>query len=183
MYILFWNCDETGFCLAVASQKVKVKRGASSVHETTGGSARSYITVLGCASASGCALPPFMVYKGIYIKKKWLAHGLAGALYGVSESGWMEGCNFLSWFKKQFVPAVRHLLKTGPVVLFVDRHHSHITLELIQFAQDKGVHLIMLSTKLHPHSATFGRRYLCSCEIRMEKHPLGVQAADTSCQC
>lgn len=139
-----WNCDETGFCLAVASDKVLAKRGARSVHETAGGSSRSYITVLACGSASGCTLPPFTVYKGVYIKKEWMAHGLAAALYGVSESGWMQGSNFLSWFKKLFIPAVSHLLKTGPVVLFVDGHHSHITVDLIAYAREKGVHLYCL---------------------------------------
>jgi len=82
------------------------------------------------------------VYKGVYLKKEWLAQGLAGAMYGVPESGWMEGCTFLSWFKKLFIPVVNHLLKTGPVVLFVDGHHSHVTLDVIQYARDKGVHLI-----------------------------------------
>ena len=72
------------------------------------------------------------------MKKNWLSQGLAGALYGVSDSGWMEVSNFLSWFNKLFIPAVSHLLETGPVVLFIDGHHSHITLELIQSAQDKG---------------------------------------------
>ena len=139
-----WNCDETGFCLAAASDKVLAKRGARSVHETSGGSDRSYITVLGCGSASGCALPPFTVYKEVYVKKYWLSQGLAGSQYGVSESGWMEGPSFLSWFTKQFIPAVSHLLETGLVVLFVDGHHSHITLDLIQSARDKGVHLYCL---------------------------------------
>ena len=68
-----WNCDEIGFCLAVASEKVLAKCGARNVHETTDGSNRSYITVLGCGSACGCALPPFTVYKGVYIKKEWVA--------------------------------------------------------------------------------------------------------------
>ena len=58
----------------------------------------------------------------------------------------MDGSCFLSWFKKLFVPAVRHLLKTGPVVLFVDGHHSHITLDLIEYARTKGVHLKCLPT-------------------------------------
>ena len=51
-----WNCDETGFCLAVTSDKVLAKHGAWTVHETTGGSSRSYITVLACGSGAGCAL-------------------------------------------------------------------------------------------------------------------------------
>ena len=139
-----WNCDETGFCLAASSDRVLAKRGARSVHETTGGSDRSYITVLACGSAAGVGLPPFTVYKGVYIKKEWLIGGLAGAAYGVSESGWMEGSNFLSWCKKIFVPAVSGLLDTGPVVLFVDGHHSHVTVALIQHAREMGVHIFCL---------------------------------------
>ena len=42
-----WNCDETGFCTAVASKVVLTKRGAKTVHEVGGGSGREYITVLG----------------------------------------------------------------------------------------------------------------------------------------
>ena len=54
------------------------------------------------------------------------------------------GCKFLVWFSKSFIPAVSHLLETGPVVLFVDGHHSHITLELIEYAGGRGVHLYWL---------------------------------------
>ena len=42
-----WNCDETGFCTAVASKSVLARRGAKEVHETAGGSGRDFITVLG----------------------------------------------------------------------------------------------------------------------------------------
>ena len=42
-----WNCDETGFCTAVATKSVLAKRGSKNVHETGGGSGREYITVLG----------------------------------------------------------------------------------------------------------------------------------------
>ena len=42
-----WNCDETGFCTAVASKAVLARRGAKEIHETAGGSGRDYITVLG----------------------------------------------------------------------------------------------------------------------------------------
>ena len=41
-----WNCDETGFCIAVASKTVLAKQGAKAVHEVGGGSGREYITVL-----------------------------------------------------------------------------------------------------------------------------------------
>ena len=59
-----WNCDESGLCNASGSWKVLAKRGSRWVHDTAGGSGRSYTTIHGCGSASGVRLPPFVVYKG-----------------------------------------------------------------------------------------------------------------------
>ena len=54
----------------------------------------------------------------------------------------MEGANFLNWFKKLFLPAIAHISTSPGVVLFVDGHHSHLSLELIELAKEKCVHLI-----------------------------------------
>lgn len=72
----------------------------------------------------------------------WTTGGPAGSLYGVSDSGWMERANFLDWFKKLFLPAIEHLATSPGVVLFVDGHHSHLSLELIELAKEKCVHLV-----------------------------------------
>ena len=45
--------------------------------------------------------------------------GPAGCMYSVSDSGWMEGDNFYSWFEKVFIPSVKHLTSDLPVILFV----------------------------------------------------------------
>ena len=134
-----------GFCLAAASDKFLAKCGARNIHETTGGSDRTYCTSLSLPVAQLLdVIFPHSQCTRVYVKKDWLSQGLAGALYRVSDSGWMEAAIFLSWFSKLFIPAVSHLLETGPVVLFVDGHHSHITLELIKYARGKGVHLFCL---------------------------------------
>ena len=139
-----WNADETGFCTAVASQRVLARCGSREVHETGGGSGRDYITVLGAGSADGVRLSPYILYKGVNLYLRWTTSGPAGTLYGVSKSGWMESDNFLEWFNKMFLPAVDHLLRTGAVVLFLDGHHSHLSLSLIRTAKEKGVHLYCL---------------------------------------
>ena len=41
-----WNCDDSGFCTAIASKMVLAKRGTKSVHEDATGSGRQYIIVL-----------------------------------------------------------------------------------------------------------------------------------------
>ena len=139
-----WNGDEAGFVTSGASQRVLARKGAREVHETSGGSGREYHTVLGAGAADGTRLPPFILYKGRNLYLRWTYGGPAGAVYGCSDSGWMEGGNFYSWFKKLFVPAVAHLLRTGPVILFVDGHHSHLTLELVRHAKSQGVHIFCL---------------------------------------
>ena len=111
------------------------------MHETGGGSGQEYITVLDAGSASGVKLPPHIVYKYKHLYNTCCQSGPTGALYGASHSGWMEQANFLPWFEKLFVPAVSHLLSTGPVVLFVDGHNSHISLDLISSARSHGIHL------------------------------------------
>ena len=114
------------------------------MHEIGGGSGREYITVLGCGAADGSRLPPYIVYKGVNLYARWTTGGPPGALYGTSDSGWMESSNFLSWFEKMLLPAVDHLLSEGPVVLFVDGHHSHLSLALVRKARERGVHLMCL---------------------------------------
>ena len=57
-----WNCDETGFCTAVASKAVLTRRGAKEVHETAGGSGRDYITVLGKFLVLWCVTSTFFLF-------------------------------------------------------------------------------------------------------------------------
>ena len=137
-----WNCDETGFCTATTLKTILAKCGEKDVHETLGGSGRDYITILGAGSADGTRLPPFVVYKGKNLWARWMNGGPAGAMYSVSNSGWMEGNNFLEWFTKLFIPAVQNLTTKHHVVLFFDGHHSHLTLDLIESARQSKVHLI-----------------------------------------
>lgn len=139
-----WNCDESGLCNAVVSGRILARKGSKWVHDTAGGSGRSYTTIHGCGSASGIRLPPFIVYKGKHLYTTWTKGGAAGAMYAVSESGWMEKENYESWFKKMFLPAVKHLTESGPVVLFFDGHHSHISVRLIELSRGSNVHLMLL---------------------------------------
>ena len=139
-----WNCDETGLCTAVSAKSLLVRRGTKQVNAVSSGSDYEYITVQTACSASGVWLPPFILYKGKNLYQQWMTGGLTGARYGVSESGWMDTINFLSWFTRHFIPAVKHLTDTGPVPLLFDGHYSHISLELIRQAKQHNVHLACL---------------------------------------
>ena len=47
--------------------------------------------------------------------------------------------NFTSGFLKVFVPAVQDRLKTGPVLLFVDGHNSHLALDVLGLARANNI--------------------------------------------
>lgn len=67
-----WNCDETGFCTSMASKTVLARKGSRNVYECGGGTGHEYYTVLGCGSAAGVRLPPFILYKGKNIYRRWI---------------------------------------------------------------------------------------------------------------
>ena len=60
----------------------------------------------------------------------------------IPDSSWMEGSNFLQWFTKMFVPAVKSMAATASVVLFLDGHHSHISLSLLEEARSNNIHIV-----------------------------------------
>ena len=75
--------------------------------------------------------------------------GPAGSPFSVSDNGWMEAANFKQWFDKIFVPAVKHLTASAPVVLNFYGHHSHIiSIELINAARSNNIHPLCLPPHL-----------------------------------
>ena len=53
-------------------------------------------------------------------------------LYNCSESGWMEGQQFLKWFSKVYVAGTSNL--DGPKLLIFDGHSSHISPQVVDLA-------------------------------------------------
>ena len=43
-------------------------------------------------------LPSYVIFKGKTLYTCWTEGGPAGALFAVSDSGWMEKASFLEWF-------------------------------------------------------------------------------------
>ena len=60
--MLVFNCDETGISIVHKPGKVIAQLGRRNVYAITSAERGKTHTVLSCVSASGCALPPMMVY-------------------------------------------------------------------------------------------------------------------------
>ena len=98
-------------------------------------------TVLSCVSASGYIVSPMMVYpRKQSLPDKFKEGALPNTLFLNSENGWINSSLFLQWF--HFF--LSNIPPSRPVLLIMDGHSSHVSIEVIQLARDNGVHLLCL---------------------------------------
>ena len=102
------------------------------------------VTLTGCANAIGNSLPPYFVFKG----KRWNQELMKGASPGarviLSDSGWSNSTNFHKYLEEHFLPIVRFSTDVSqPLLLFNDRHSSHISISLIDWANEKNLILFV----------------------------------------
>ena len=137
-----WNSNETAFATDVASKRVLARKDPWNRWWI-----RQRIHNCSCMVVDqqvGSVFHPMSYTKGRICGPPGLRGGQSDRYFNVSESGWMEQPHFLQWYKKLFLPAASSTLETGPVILFMDGHASHINLELIRLARDHGVFLFCL---------------------------------------
>lgn len=116
-----FNCDETGMLLDQTPRYVVAAKGQKHPRAVVTGS-RKQITVLACANAAGNALPPLVIFARKALNPELTRGEVPGTMYGLTDSGWMDGEVFDSWFSHHFLvhaPAVR------PLLLLLDGHSTH----------------------------------------------------------
>ena len=80
-----YNCDETGMPLGAYHRKVVAKEGSNPTCITS--NSKSQVTVLACVSATGVAMPPFVIFQRKSINADLVKGEIPGTLYGCSEKG------------------------------------------------------------------------------------------------
>ena len=117
-------------------KRIAVK-GQKHVNVITSGR-KVQITVLACVSASGYSLPPMIVFKRKGLTEELIRGEVPDTIYGLSESGWMDGELFSQWFHLKYAPSSR------PIILLLDGHSSHYNPCVIREAARAGVILFCL---------------------------------------
>ncbi len=136
-----YNCDETGVSIVHKPGKVIAELGRRNVYAVTSAERGKTHTVLSCVSASGYTLPPMMVYpRKKSVPEKFQEGAIPNTLFASSESGWMNTELFLQWFNF----FLRNIPPPRPVLLVMDGHGSHVSIELIELARANHVHLLCL---------------------------------------
>ncbi|CAF1674770.1 unnamed protein product [Rotaria magnacalcarata] len=141
-----WNCDESGFSDETQCEYVCVPAETKFAFEQSGGSGKAFTPILLCTSASGDVIPPFVIYAAKAVNSLWCSGGAPGTTYKCSESGWISEGLFTEWFKSCFLERTKHIDR--PLLLVMDRHPTHINIDVIELAIKNKVILLCLP----PHS-------------------------------
>ena len=91
-----YNVDETGMPLDHRPPKILTKKGQKKVRYRTSGN-KSQIIVIGCVSAVGHAIPPFVIFDAKNLNAEWTNGEVAGTTYGLSSKGWVDTELFRGW--------------------------------------------------------------------------------------
>lgn len=102
------------------------------------------LTTLICVNASGVVAPPLTIYKFQRLPKSYVESAPKGWSLGISDSGWMTAKNFYEYFANVFHPWLVEHHYQFPIIVFLDGHSSHLSLQLSKFCRDKEIIIVCL---------------------------------------
>ncbi|XP_065664687.1 uncharacterized protein LOC136086321 [Hydra vulgaris] len=152
-----WNTDETGITNVHKPGKIIATKGKRQISKITSGERGATVTVVCAISASGTYAPPLFIFPRKRMTDRLAVGAPSDSIIKVSSCGWTDSSLFIEWIT-HFVD-VTHASKTNEQLIVLDGHHSHKTLEAINFCRDNGIHLITLpphcTHKMQPLDRTF----------------------------
>ncbi|VDI17976.1 Hypothetical predicted protein [Mytilus galloprovincialis] len=117
-----------------------------------------------------------LIFKGQRVSQALMGNAPANTLFACSKSSFIDSDLFNNWFKKLFIP---NLPPQRPVLLILDGHSSHITVDLLETAVSNQIEMFCLP----PHTtdwtqpldrSVFGplkRSYNLFCEAFLRQNP------------
>jgi len=172
-----YNVDETGVTTVHHPQKISASRGSKQVGKVTSGERGTLITLCVAVNAVGNSVPPMFIFPRVYFKDPMLNGAPVGSKGVAHPSGWMT-IDLFAQYLKHFAAHVR-CNTTSPVLLLLDNHDSHISIESITYAKENDIVLLTFpphcSHKLQPlDRSVFGplkRFYNNACDSWMLQNP------------
>ncbi|XP_062553990.1 uncharacterized protein LOC134219279 [Armigeres subalbatus] len=157
-----FNMDESSIRLVPTKECVFAETGEKYVHTSNANSEKECYTVLFSASAAGVLAPPMVLFPYKQRLPAEIAHSAPdGWSIGKNVSGWMTQETFSEYLKNVFHPWLLLSKIALPVIVFVDGHKSHVSLQTTEFCRENQIVLVCLfpnSTHvLQPLDVTFFR--------------------------
>lgn len=136
------------------------------------------ITFVGIVNALGTALPPVFVFPRMRYKDSFINGAPTGSLGLASRNGWMVA--------QLFTDVLKHICKhtqctiENPILLLIDNHVSHISIESISFAKENGIVVLSFpphcSHRLQPLDVSVYNPFKSCLKVAMNNHMISNPA-------
>jgi hypothetical protein len=172
-----WNCDETGITTVQVPEHVIAHRGERQVGSVTSAERGTLVTMCNAVSAAGSCVPPFYVFPRVNYRDIFLKNCYPGSKGVAQVTGWMTEVCFRDWLE-HFMNVVKPT-EDEPVLLILDNHETHLSIDVIDAAKERGVILVTIpphtSHKLQPLDVSvyspFKRLYNRELDSWLVSHP------------
>ncbi|MES9884149.1 MAG: hypothetical protein ABW185_25160 [Sedimenticola sp.] len=142
-----YNVDEKGISDNHTPPMIVTDRKSTPVAVTSG---MSYnVTVIGAGNALGTPIPAFFIFPGKRMRTELLEGATPGVAGTVSDNGWSNGAIFKDYLQNHFLKFVQGRDTTQPLLVLYDGHRSHVSIDLIEWANNENIILFVLS----PHTS------------------------------
>lgn len=136
-----FNMDESGFSTVPTKiGKVIALKGLKRVGKLEGAERGTMITMALTVDASGNSMPPFFLFPKKKMQSCFLDNVSDGSAGFANDSGWMA--------QPEFVRYMNHFIgfanptPSNPVLLLLDNHDSHLSIEALDLAVKNGVNIL-----------------------------------------
>ncbi|XP_045768126.1 uncharacterized protein LOC123869306 isoform X1 [Maniola jurtina] len=173
-----YNMDETGVSTVPNKvPKVISIKGKRCVNKISSAERGINVTLVNAVSAAGNFIPPAFIFPRKRMKAELLDGAPPSSIGMVSDSSYMNSSLFVDWlshFKDHAKPS-----KDNPVLLILDNHTSHCTLNAVHFFRENHIHALTIpphsSHKTQPLDRCIYNSlkifYASECEKWMRNHP------------
>lgn len=152
-----WNVDETGISTVQDPGSVLAEKGQKRVGSVTSWERGKNITVVCALSTGGQYVPPMFIFPRQRMSPLLGKNGPPGSIYHCSKSGWITEELFMIWL--QHFSDFTHASTVNKMLLILDNHTTHCTLEAYDFCKERGIVMLSLpphtSHRLQPLDVTF----------------------------
>lgn len=152
-----FNIDESGITTVQKPGKILAKRGLKQVGRAVSYEKGMTTTIVCAMSASGVYVPPVMLFRRKNMNARLMNGAPSGAKGYASPNGWMDNALFVKYLE-HFIEFVRPCAE-NKILVIVDGHQSHKSLEAIELARANHITMITLpphtSHRLQPLDITF----------------------------
>lgn len=172
-----YNMDESGLSTVQRPPKIFAKTGRKQVGSLTSAERGQHVTCVCCMNAIGNFVPPAVIFPRKNRKEELLDALPPGSLGLFHETGWMTTDTFVLWLKH-----FQSYVKASPeskVLLLMDGHSSHKSLEAVTFAKKSGIILMCFPAhcthRIQPLDVSFygplKTFYNQECALWLKNHP------------